>query len=104
MAKKNSLEYINMLDVLVNMTNANIEYGYYDKINNKRILPNMEEFNNKEYLNTNCRVLRAYQVWKYKIGTCWDTSMLLWYQFNKISMKIVILEYMLKIKRGYSIG
>lgn len=71
------IRFNSILDLLVEMTKVNIEYGYYDKVNNKKILPNSEFYDNNEYINKYCRVLKPEEVWEYRIGTCWDTSLLL---------------------------
>ena len=70
-------------DLLRKLIDANIEYGWWDKVNTKVITPDMKEWKEEGYFDSHCNILRAYQVWKYKVGTCWDTSLLLWYSINK---------------------
>ena len=53
-----------------------IAYGYYDRINHRTYAgTDLDRINNKTLL-TNCNVLTPKEVWKYKVGTCFDQSLL----------------------------
>lgn len=74
-------------DLLRKLTDYDIVYGWWDKVNQRRITPDMEEYkllDEEEYFNKHISVLLPYQVWKYKTGVCWDTALLLWYSISKM--------------------
>lgn len=74
----------NPYELIISLCKANVKYGKYDIKNKILRLPDSEElWNDNEYW---CRqtILKPYEVWKYKAGTCFDLSLLLWYQINKM--------------------
>ena len=76
--------WINPYQLLQKMEYENIEYGYHDFTNKININPDHELFHNWEYIENNCYVLHPKEVWRYKIGTCWDCSMMEWYWCKRI--------------------
>ena len=66
--------WINPYQLLQKMEYENIEYGYHDFTNKININSDHELFH----------VLHPKEVWRYKIGTCWDCSMMEWYWCKRI--------------------
>lgn len=74
----------NPYELMISLCKANILYGKYDIEKKLVLLPDSESWNDEEYWNRQT-ILKPFQVWKYKAGTCFDLSLLLWYQLNKIN-------------------
>lgn len=61
-----------------------IKYGWFSAKTKKIITPNDSEFDEPYFFYNNCRVLQPDEVWKYKIGTCWDQSLLIYNELIKL--------------------
>lgn len=76
--------WINPYQLLQKMENENIEYGYRDFTKKENINSKHEKFNDLEYIENNCYVLNPKEVWRFKIATCFDCSMMEWYWCKRI--------------------
>ena len=78
-----------------------IEYGFMTKDGKKFTKDSGNIFEDENFFLDNCRVLQPKEVWKYKVGTCWDQSLLV-YDFLKeknVNQRFVYIEL---IKPGNS--
>ena len=87
--------WLNPYQLLQKMAEVNIQYGYYDFTTNQPIIYKDLLFDDIDYIHKHCYVLHPKEVWKYKIGTCWDCSMMEWYWLKRIPC---ISSYVLFIK------
>lgn len=71
-----------------------IKYGFMTKDGKKITEDSGNIFDDGDFFMKNCRILQPEEVWKYKVGTCWDQS-LLEYNFLKkksYTQKFVYIE------------
>lgn len=60
-----------------------LKYGWYDYKHDKIITPDDKEFGVMNYFENNCYVLKPEDVWKRKIGTCWEFTLLEYTELKK---------------------
>ncbi len=82
--------------LLSHMESMKITYGFYDDIYKKIITDKDKEFNTPGYIDKHCRILFPKEVEKYKVGTCWDTSL---YMYSKL--KTDCKKYVNNVKMVY---
>ena len=81
---KSAVPWINPYQLLQKMMDYDIQYGYYDFVNKQPITYKDPLFENMDYIHNHCCVLHPKEVWRFKVGTCWDCSMMEWYWCKRI--------------------
>lgn len=74
-----------------------IKYGFMTKDGKKITDEDGDIFaDDGKFFYANCRVLQPEEVWKYKVGTCWDQSLLVYDFFKKrnINCRFVYIHLM----------
>ena len=64
-----------------------IKYGFMTKDGKKLTGENEDLFDDEDYFWDNCRILQPDEVWKHRIGTCWDQSILAYVHLIKMGFK-----------------
>lgn len=77
-----------------------MKYGWYDHNNDKIITPDDKEFGIMDYFENNCFVLKPDEVWKRRVGTCWDFAILEYTELKKSYDEVIPMYFeILKNKR-----
>ena len=82
--------------LLSHMISIDIKYGFYDDTHKKIITTEDKEFDIPGYQDKHSRILFPDEVEKYKVGTCWDTSLYMYYK-----LKIDCKKYISTVKLIY---
>lgn len=77
------------VQLLGHMKSIKIQYGFYDKTHKKIITPNDKEFDIPGYQDKYGIVLHPNEVEKYKVGTCWDIALYMYYNLKNNCKKFV---------------
>ena len=68
---------MNAYDLLEKMASVPLVYGMWDKTDNKALTgADLDKLDDTEYIDKNCIVLKPEDVWRKKVCTCWDASLL----------------------------
>lgn len=73
---------------------SSVEYGFYDYKHKKPLIEDELEKADSKYIHYNCRVLKPDELLKYKVGTCWDTSLYIYSKLKEAGYRKVRLIYL----------
>ena len=73
----------NPYELLNLIPTKNVRYGVYDELKYKAIYDDDTNYD-KKYLFENGVVIHPKKLLRYKVGTCWDTSLFFWYYLNRM--------------------
>lgn len=84
----------NAYDLLCKMAQAPIEYGLWNKVDQKPLTgKDFEKVNNTNEISDKCIVMKPEDVWARKLGTCWDCTLLEYVELKKMGYKELIPVY-----------
>lgn len=80
----------NAYDLLNKMAALPIQYGLWDKQNNRAMTgKELWEVNGTAEISDRCIVMHPDEVWKRKLGTCWDCTLLEWEELKKMGYRYI---------------
>lgn len=78
----------NAYDLLLKMAQAPIEYGLWNKVDQRPFTDKeFSKVNNVHEISDKCIIMKPDEVWTRKLGTCWDCTLLEYVELKNIGYK-----------------
>lgn len=88
---------MNAYDLLEKMASVPLAYGMWDKTQNKALssedLDKLDSEEGYDYTEKNCIVLKPEEVWRKKVCTCWDASLLEYDELKRMGYSYITANY-----------